>query len=236
MYVNAHFKVHPATSLAFAAARGFGLVVACDGGRPVASPLPFRLIEADGKVPKLEFHVARANPLGAIAEKGGTWLVAVQGHDAYVSPDWYATPEQVPTWLYEAVHLSGPVRVIPGDHTRGHTERLSKTFETWLAPKPEWKLDKVSDKRREMLLKGIVAVEMTIETIEGNFKLNQHKSDADHVAIANALVRQDDPSAQALAKRMVALRPHLAYEQVDPISLAETETSATPALIAAVAQ
>ena len=128
--------------------------------------------------------------MAQIAEKGGTWLVAVQGHDAYVSPDWYASAEQVPTWLYEAVHLSGPVRVIPGDHTRGHTERLSAQVRKWLAPKPEWKLDKVADKRREMLLKAIVAVEMTVESIEGNFKLNQHKSDEDHVAIANALVRQ----------------------------------------------
>jgi predicted FMN-binding regulatory protein PaiB len=180
MYINSHFRVHPATSLAFAAARGFGLVIAADDGRPVASHLPFRLIEADGEVPKLEFHVARANPLGAFAEKGGTWLVAVQGHDAYVSPDWYASADQVPTWLYEAVHLSGPVRVIRGDHTRGHTERLSDMFEKWLAPKPKWTLDKVCDKRRETLLKAIVAVELTIETIEGNFKLNQHKSDADH--------------------------------------------------------
>ena len=218
MYVHPAFKVHPATSLAFAAARGFGLVIASDGGRPVASPLPFRLIEQDGKVPKLEFHVARANPLGAIAEKGGTWLVAVQGHDAYVSPDWYASAEQVPTWLYEAVHLSGPVRVISGDHTQGHTERLSGTFETWLTPKPEWKLDKVADKRREMLLKAIVAVEMTVETIEGNFKLNQHKSDEDHVAVANALAKQADPSAKEIAKRMVALRPHLDYLSSTPLS------------------
>jgi len=218
MYVHPAFKVHPAASLAFAAARGFGLVITCDGGRPVASHLPFRLIEADGKVPKLEFHVARANPLGAIAEKGGTWMVAVQGHDAYVSPDWYASKEQVPTWLYEAVHLSGPVRVIPGDHTQGHTERLSKTFERWLAPKPEWKLDKVADKRREMLLKAIIAVEMTIETIEGNFKLNQHKSDEDQIAIANALAAQGDPSAREIAKRMKALRPHLDYGALVPVS------------------
>src|ERR1043166_6656505 len=102
IYVNSPFKVPPATALAFAAARGFGLVIACDGGRPVAAHLPFRLIEADGKGPKLEFHVARPNPLGQIAEKGGTWLVAVQGHDAYVSPDGYASADQVPTWLYEA--------------------------------------------------------------------------------------------------------------------------------------
>jgi transcriptional regulator len=214
MYVHPAFKVHPAASLAFAAARGFGLVVACDGGRPVAAHLPFRLIEQDGKVPKLEFHVARANPMGAIAEKGGAWMVAVQGPDAYVSPDWYATPEQVPTWLYEAVHLSGPVRVIPSDHTRGHTERLSGTFEQWLAPKPAWKLDKVADKRRDMLLTAIVAVEMTIESVEGNFKLNQHKGDADHVAIADALAAQDDPAAQAIATRMVALRPQLLYKHV----------------------
>ena len=218
MYVHPAFKVHPAASLAFAAARGFGLVIVCDAGRPVASLLPFRLIEADGKVPKLEFHVARANPLAAIAEKGGDWLVAVWGHDAYVSPDWYASAEQVPTWLYEAVHLSGPVRVVPGDHTQGHVERLSTTFESWLAPKPAWKLDKVPDRKREMLLKAIVAVEMTVESIEGSFKLNQHKSDEDHVAIASALAQQDDPSAQAIAKRMIGLRPHLNYASLVPVS------------------
>jgi len=226
MYVHPAFKVHPAASLAFAAARGFGLVIATDGGRPVASPLPFRLIEQDGKMPKLEFHVARANPLGQIAEKGGSWLVAVQGHDAYVSPDWYASPEQVPTWLYETVQLSGPVRVIPGDHTQGHTERLSAKFEGWLTPKQPWKLDKVSDKRREMLLKAIVAVEMTVESIEGSFKLNQHKQDQDHVAIATALSRQDDPSSRAIAQRMIALRPNLDYGVSDTKATAVAGTLA----------
>jgi transcriptional regulator len=213
MYVHPAFKVHPAAALAFAAARGFGVVVACDAGRPVAAHLPFRLIEQDGKVPKLEFHVARNNPLGAIAEKGGTWLVTVQGHDAYVSPDWYASKEQVPTWLYEAVHLSGPVRVIPGEHAQAHTEALSAKFEGWIEAKQPWLIDKVPDKRREILLKGIIAIEMTVETVEGNFKLNQHKPDEDHVAIAMALAAQDDPASQAIGKRMVAMRPHLDYPE-----------------------
>jgi transcriptional regulator len=62
-----------------------------------------------------------------------------------------------------------------------------------------------------MLLKAIVAVEMTVESIEGSFKLNQHKSDEDHVGVAAALAHQSDPSAQAIAKRMIALRPHLDY-------------------------
>jgi transcriptional regulator len=63
-----------------------------------------------------------------------------------------------------------------------------------------------------MLTQAIVAIEMLVETVEGKFKLNQHKGDADHVAVANALGRQDDPGARAIAGRMVALRPHLLYE------------------------
>jgi transcriptional regulator len=211
MYVNAHFKVHPATALAFAAARGFGLVIAADGGKPVASPLPFLLIEKDGQTPKLQFHVARANALAQIAEKGGNWLVAVQGHDAYLSPDWYAVPEQVPTWLYESVHLSGPVSVVPAEHTLHHVEQLSNHFEATLAPKPIWKMSKTPEKKLQMMSKAIVAIEMLVETVEGNFKFNQHKTDADHVAIVNALSQQPDPSAQAISARMAAMRPQLAY-------------------------
>ena len=61
-------------------------------------------------------------------------------------------------------------------------------------------------------MKAIVGLVMTVEEIEGSFKLNQHKSDEDHVAVANALARQGDAGAQAIGKRMVALRPQLDYD------------------------
>jgi transcriptional regulator len=60
-------------------------------------------------------------------------------------------------------------------------------------------------------MRAIVAVEMTIESVEGSFKLNQHKSDADHLAVAAALAGQDNAGARAIAAHMMALRPHLAY-------------------------
>jgi transcriptional regulator len=232
MYVHPACKAHPAVSLAFVAARSFGLAIACEGRRPVASLLPFRLIETHGKAPRLEFHVTRGNPLGQLAERGGTWLVSVQGHDAYVSPDWYASPGQVPTWLYETVQLSGPVRVVPADHVPGHMDELSGQFESWLAPKPAWTPDRVSEARREMLMRAIVVIEMTVETIAGNFKLNQHKSDADHAAVASVLARQDGPSAQAIASRMIALRPHLDYGASNDTTpaLAGTAPAAAPAM------
>jgi transcriptional regulator len=212
MYAQPAFKVHHAMALAFAAARGFGLVVSCAGGRPVASLLPFCIVEADGRVPRAQFHVARGNPLGDLAEKGGIWMIAVAGADTYVSPDWYASAGQVPTWLYEAAQLSGPVRVLPGEQTADHLDRLGTQFESWLAPKPPWTAEKVPPARRAAMQKAIVAIELTIETVEGSFKLNQHKTDADYASVARALSQQGDQSANAIAARMVALKPHLAYE------------------------
>jgi transcriptional regulator len=173
--------------------------------------LPFRLIRAAGLPPRLEFHVARANPLAALAQGQGTWMVAVQGADAYVSPDWYASSDQVPTWLYEAVQLTGPVRVIPPEGMMAHLDALSAHFEAGLAPKPAWTIERLSSERRDLLMQAIVAVEMTVESIEGSFKLNQHKSDADYIAVARALRGQGEPAA-AIAARMVALKPHLVYD------------------------
>jgi transcriptional regulator len=212
MHVNPANRIDRAASLAFASARGFGLVIACDGGRPVASPLPFRLEEPDAVTPRLIFHVARPNALGEIAAKGGIWLVSVLGPDAYVSPDWYASADQVPTWLYASVQLSGPVQVVAPEHTRHHVDRLSAEFETRLAPKRPWVSDKMTAARRDALLKAITAIEMQVETIEGSAKFNQQKNDADHVAIARTLGRAPDDAARAIAARMVALRPHLIYD------------------------
>ncbi len=46
--------------------------------------------------------------------------------------------------------------------------------------------------RLEAMKKAIVGLVMTVEEIEGSFKLNQHKSDVDHVAVATALASQPD--------------------------------------------
>ena len=227
MYVHPAFRIDRATSLAFAAGRGFGLVVACDGGRPTASPLPFHLAYCNDGTPRLGFHVARNNPLATLAAQGGTWLVAVTGADAYVSPDWYASHDQVPTWLYETVHLSGPVHAVAADAPRQHLDRLGETFEGWLTPKSQWTADKIAPGRRQALIRGIVAIEMTVETVEGSFKLNQHKSDVDHAAVARVLAHQDDANARTIAARMIALRPHLDYDSGGP-AVAPAVESAPP--------
>jgi transcriptional regulator len=218
MYAPSFFQPDRAASLAFAAARGFGTVCAHDGTRPVASALPFCLDYSSDGTPCVAFHVARGNALAALADGKSHWLIAVNGADTYVSPHWYASPDQVPTWLYQAVHLSGPVRAMSNQELADHLDALSGKFESWLKPKPEWTTGEMTAARREAMMKAIVGLVMTVEDIEGSFKLNQHKSDVDHAAIAIELSLQGDANAQAIGKRMVALRPQLDYKSLVPVS------------------
>ena len=220
MYTPPMFKPDRAASLAFAQGRGFGTVTAWDGRKPVASSLPFLLAYADDGTPHAAFHVARSNPLLKLADGKSHWLMAVTGADAYVSADWYVSPDQVPTWLYQAVHLTGNVRVLSDSELASHLDALSARFESWLAPKPSWAVSKVTAGRLDALKKAIVGLVMSVDEVEGSFKLNQHKSDVDHVAIASALLQRPDEAAQTIGNQMVALRPQLDYKSSTPVSVA----------------
>lgn len=219
MYTPPMFKPDRAASLGFAEARGFGTVCAWDGAKPVASSLPFYLTSADDGTPQALFHVARGNALAALADGKSRWLLAVNGDDAYVSPDWYVSPDQVPTWLYQAVHLTGCVRRLSDHELVQQLDVLSAKFESWLAPKPAWTVSKMTAGRLDALKKAIVGLVMSVDEVEGSFKLNQHKSDADHVAIAGALVQQPGEAARSTGKQMIALRPLLDYKSSMPVSV-----------------
>jgi transcriptional regulator len=209
MYTPPMFKPDRAASLAWAQARGFGTITAWDGSKPVASPLPFHLAYANDGAPIAAFHVARQNPLANLADGKSRWLIAVTGAHAYVSADWYVSADQVPTWLYQAVHLTGIVRMLSGQELGPHLDELSANFEASLAPKPAWAVSKVTPGRLDALKKGIVGLVMSVEEVEGSFKLNQQKSDIDHLAVATALARQPEAGARAMANEMRALRPQL---------------------------
>src|SRR5215475_466551 len=201
MYTPPMFKPDRAASLAFAQARGFGTVCAWDGRKPTGSAVPFYLSYAADGTPLALFHVARHNPLVKLADGASSWLLAVNGSDAYVSADWYVSPDQVPTWLYQAVHLTGPVRRLSDDELALQIDTLSAKFEARLLPKKPWTSAKMTAGRLEAMKKAIVGLSMTVEDVEGSFKLNQHKSEADYAAIASALLQRPDEAAQTIGQR-----------------------------------
>jgi transcriptional regulator len=152
----------------------------------------------------MRFHLSKANALCAPFLVGGSALAVVNGPDAYISPDWYETPDQVPTWNYVSAEIEGPVRVLDRGETIALIDDLSASFEARLAPKPAWTREKLSTKTFETLLAGIVGFEMRIERLEGVSKLSQNKPTEVIERVARQLAMRGDPGSREIAALMKA--------------------------------
>jgi transcriptional regulator len=204
------FRIEEQRALAFAADRGFGVIVASDERGPRASHVPFVIARRDTSV-IVQIHFTARNPLVELADGVRRFLLIVSGDDAYVSNDWYASRDNVSTWLYEAVHLSGVAHLRERDENRGHGDALLRVSEARL-PKQPWDLAQMEPTKRESMLASIRVIDLVVDQIEGQSKLNQHKSDEDHVAVANQLARAEETGSRKLAEKMRLSRPELGYE------------------------
>ncbi|MGY4478903.1 FMN-binding negative transcriptional regulator [Bradyrhizobium sp. USDA 3364] len=208
--LRSQFRIEDDRALAFAASRGFGAVVAADARGPRASHVPF-VIERRGDRVVVQIHLTAKNPLVELADGTRRFLLIVSGDDAYISNDWYVSRDNVSTWLYEAVHLSGVARLRDHGENRGHGDALLAVSEARL-PKLPWDLTQMEPDKREQMLSGIRVIDIVVDEIEGQSKLNQHKSDADYVALVNRLAQAEETASRRLAGKMRALRPELEYE------------------------
>jgi len=204
------FRIEEEQALAFAAERGFGVIIAADERGPRASHVPFVIQRRDDRV-IVQLHLTAKNPLVALADGSRRFLLIVSGDDAYISNDWYASRDNVSTWLYEAVHLSGVAHLAGHDDNRAHGDALLAVSEARL-PKQPWDLAQMEPGKRESMLAAIRVVDLVVDQVEGQAKLNQHKSDADHVAVAGRLARSEESGHRRLARKMHAPRPGLAYD------------------------
>ncbi|MEO0381711.1 MAG: FMN-binding negative transcriptional regulator, partial [Pseudomonadota bacterium] len=123
-------------NIAFAKDRAFGILAVNSDAGPLMAHIPFLIDETEAYV---HLHLVRSNPIARALKAPLLARIAVSGPDGYVSPDWYAVPDQVPTWNYVAVHLTGSIELRPQDEMRDLLDRQSKHFEDQLAPKPPWK-------------------------------------------------------------------------------------------------
>lgn len=182
---------------------GLATVVGVADDRPLAAHAPVLLDEGQ----RLRFHLSAGNRLSPALAKAGHALVVVTGEDAYVSPDWYQEPDQVPTWNYVSVEMEGPVRVLDRDAATRLLDDLSARHEGRLAPKAPWTRSKLDPVKFEALLNGITAFEMTIERFTGITKLGQNKSPAMVRRVAEALAERDDAGSRVIAGAMLSHLP-----------------------------
>lgn len=183
--------------LGFIRERSFGLFAAAHGGDVLLAEAPVTVGEG-----VLQFHLAKGNPFLEAARAGACAKAVFSGPDGYVSPDWYESGNQVPTWNYVSVYAAGPMRALSDAELAVQVDALSAEHERRLAPKKPWTRAKMTGDTDLRLLGAIAGIEMRLGTLEGKFKLSQNKPDKDRAGAIAALKASARPEDHALASMM----------------------------------
>lgn len=202
MYVPSQFAADDAEALiARLTRRWAGVIVSIDThGAPIATHSPI-LWDAENRIATA--HIARANPQWQSGD--GPGLIVLPGPEAYVTPNWYPSKSEhgkaVPTWNYEAVHLSGRLEWFDDASALEAVVRDLSSFHE--ADRPgSWKLEDAPRTYIEALLRGIVGVRLHVERVDAKRKLSQNKDRADFAGVAAGLAASDDPMAREVAALM----------------------------------
>jgi len=173
--------------LTFVRAHPFVTLAAAVGGRPFIAQAPVVVRELDFGEVALDFHLSRGNALAPQVVQGFRAVALAAGPDAYVSPDWYGSPDQVPTWNYVSAEAEGLVAPLSAEELLTLLDDLSAQEEARLSPKTPWTRDKMTPGRFEALLRGVIGCRLNVERLEGTWKLGQNKSATERAAVVAAL-------------------------------------------------
>jgi transcriptional regulator len=182
---------------AFIRKHSFATLISHGAGGLDISHLPMLLNESGTK---LLGHLARANPHWQRFDS--TSVTAVfHGPHTYVSPRYYTTRAAVPTWNYANVYAHGQATVVE-DRSRLEAilEQLTFTYEA--RSQNGWSMGEVPTAMRGKLVASIVGIEITIEKLEGKFKLNQNRPAADRASVIEALNSSAHADDKAVAEMM----------------------------------
>ena len=185
-----------------------GLLITAGPEGPLASPLPFLGVEAEGRL-RLTCHLARPNPHLEALAGARDCLVVFQGAEAYVTPSWYpskAETERVtPTWNYEMVQVRGIPTLRPErDWLAAHVAALTAAQES-RRPAPWAPSDAPAD-YIDSMLRGIVGLEIEITEIRGKWKMSQNRLAQDADGAARGLADPNDPHHDPDVAAIVAER------------------------------
>lgn len=189
MYTPKHFEIKDKPLLlSFMRQYSFALIISSKDNFPKGTHLPF-LIEERGEDIFLISHMAKANDQWQDFKKDNSCLVVFSEPHAYISTSFYDKEDKVPTWNYAAIHSYGYPVIITGDDEK--IKLLEKTISTFHAPdlKDFYALDKTFLSK---MLKGIVAFEIQVTTLQGKFKMSQNRKENEKQNILNDFEKSDD--------------------------------------------
>lgn len=206
MYQPPHFREDRAEVLhALMREHCFATLVTLGPDGLIANHLPMEIDPEPAPFGTLRGHLAKGNPQWRDFSTDLPALVIFSGPQAYITPSWYATKSEtgrvVPTWNYMAVHAYGRPRSFddPGRLKSLVTALTARQEKDFAEP---WQVDDAPADFIEHQLKGIVGIELTVERLEGKWKLSQNRSAADRAGVIDGLSRMSGPDALKMADAM----------------------------------
>jgi transcriptional regulator len=164
------------------------LITAKDGIR--VSNVPTLAERSEEGWGKIWWHLAKSNAQNEALDGSQECVAVFRGPHAYISPNWYNTKNAVPTWNFATVHCTGKPRRLDDDAAFARSlERLVAKNEGLYGGGSNWDFSKLPDSYLKGMRQGIVAYEMTIERVEGKFKLGQERSAADRQGVIAGLAQ-----------------------------------------------
>ncbi len=205
MYIPRYFHEQDESQLlALMGEYGFATLVTSENGIPFATHIPLLAERDAGGRLLLQGHLARANPQWQSFAQKGEVLAIFQGPHAYVSPSCYKGPS-VPTWNYAVVHAYGTPSIVEEPaKVLSSLRQLARKYEAG-REKP-WSPDDV-EAMVSQLLSGIVAFEISVTRLEGNFKLSQNRNEHDYNAVMRFVELGNPPGSEGLVEMMRARKP-----------------------------
>jgi transcriptional regulator len=199
MYVPKEFSVKDTAKIdAFIAANHFVSLVTANGDFPIATQIPV-LAKKVNETWFLEGHLALANEQSKAILTNSNALCIVLGPNAYISSSLYGH-ENVPTWNYQSVHLSGKLSPLNELELDQHLAEIIDFFEK--SREKPLEFGHFSTDMMHSYKKEILGFRLETVKLEAAFKLSQNRNEVDQKAIIQDLEKCPFESAKRVADAM----------------------------------
>jgi len=111
-------------------------------------------------------------------------LVIIQGAHGYISPNWYADDDFIPTWNHVTAHLYGVPEVLSEEENFAVLGKLVGHFEGRMPHPVSLDQDEATARR---IAKGTIGLRIRVTRVDARLKLSQNKSDEVRETIIDAL-------------------------------------------------
>jgi transcriptional regulator len=200
MYSPSAFSItDPSVIRTFVEQNSFGVLVSFDGEHLHDTHTPL-LISED--LTLITGHIARAN------RQWQTWAdhpavkVVFHGPHSYISPRFYKSEFNVPTWNYSAISVDGKITII--EDRQASIQIVQDLISKHEGPSG-WKLN-LADERYLKLFDAVVCFSIEIEEIDAKFKLNQNKSEEDQQSVVAHLLESANLIDHQTAELMTSVK------------------------------